>query len=203
VRGSEREAPRQLRYQPGVGEIAGADLGRLKLDRRGFLRGAGLGAGLVFFGQLPALPAAAEGATAGEEARFFSAYESELLTQIVERMVETGAPDAPAVRDTRAIETIDRSLRGLDPALSGALPIALRLFEWGPFLFDFTFSRFTSMSDAGKDASLECWMTSRLALRRQAFMALRNLAFLGYWSQDETWPLIGYKGPLLDGGRRA
>ena len=26
---------------------------------------------------------------------------------------------------------------------------------------------------------------------------LRNLAQLGYWSQDETWPLVGYAGPLL------
>jgi hypothetical protein len=30
-----------------------------------------------------------------------------------------------------------------------------------------------------------------------AFLALRNLALLGYWSQDETWPLIGYRGPLI------
>ena len=40
-------------------------------------------------------------------------------------------------------------------------------------------------------------MTSRLALRRMAFLALRNLVLLGYYSQPETWPLIGYQGPLL------
>jgi hypothetical protein len=40
-------------------------------------------------------------------------------------------------------------------------------------------------------------MTSGLALRRMGFFALRNLALLGYWSQDETWPLVGYAGPLL------
>ena len=26
---------------------------------------------------------------------------------------------------------------------------------------------------------------------------LRNLAQIGYWSQRETWPLVGYAGPLL------
>ena len=55
------------------------------------------------------------------------------------------------------------------------------------------------MSDAQKDTSLEAWLTSRFTLRRMAFLALRNLAFLGYYSQPETWPLIGYEGPLLEG----
>ena len=40
-------------------------------------------------------------------------------------------------------------------------------------------------------------MTSRLALRRTAFLGLRNLCFLGWYSQPESWSLIGYQGPLL------
>ena len=39
-------------------------------------------------------------------------------------------------------------------------------------------------------------MQSRLELRRLAFLGVRNLCFLGYYSQPETWPLIGYQGPL-------
>jgi hypothetical protein len=45
-------------------------------------------------------------------------------------------------------------------------------------------------------------MTSRLAVRRQGFLAVRNLALLGYYSQPETWTLIGYAGPLLHDGER-
>ena len=67
-------------------------------------------------------------------------------------------------------------------------------------IFDLTFTRFSKMSDAGKDASLRAWMTSRLGLRRRAFYALRNLSYLGYYSQDATWGLIGYQGPLLGSG---
>jgi len=171
-----------------------------RLSRRAFLRGAGLAASLTAVGRLRTLPAAAaELAALGP--RFFSDYETEILTQIVERMVDTGDPAAPAVRDTRAVATIDALVATLDPAVSGQLPLALRLFEWGPLLFDFTLSRFTRMTPAEQDASLEAWMTSRLEIRRIAFMGLRNLALLGYWSQDETWPLIGYAGPLL--GARA
>ena len=78
--------------------------------------------------------------------------------------------------------------------------MALRLFEYGPILFALSFSRFTRMNDAEKDASLRAWAESRLALRRTGFMALRNLCFLGYYSQPEAWRAIGYRGPLLGPG---
>jgi hypothetical protein len=165
-------------------------------SRRSFLRGVGTTASLAALSRLRAIPAVAEGLVPGD-GRFFSEWEREMLTQVVERMVFTGDPRAPAVRETRTLDTLDRLTAGLDPTLSGRLPLALRLVEWGPIFFDLRFSRFTRMSDAEKDASLEVWMSSRLALRRLVFLALRNLALLGYYSQDETWKLIGYKGPLL------
>jgi hypothetical protein len=166
----------------------------LHATRRGFLSLAATGAALAALARLPAASALA---AAGSESAFFSGHEREILAQVVERMVATGAPDAPAVRETHTIEVIDRICAGLDPEASGVLPNLLRLVEWGPLLFDFTFTRFSRMSDAGKDASLRSWMTSRLDLRRQAFYALRNLSHLGYYSQEATWPLIGYLGPFV------
>jgi len=171
-----------------------------RLTRRTFLRGAGLLASLTVVANLRGVPAAAKTTVAPLDGSVFSAGDIQILTQIVERMVDTGDPKAPRVRDTGAIGTIDRVVSGLDPAVTRDLPLALRLFEWGPFLFDATFTRFTAMTDAQKDASLASWMTSRLAVRRMGFMALRNLAFLGYYSQDAVWPLIGYAGPLLRPG---
>jgi hypothetical protein len=118
-------------------------------------------------------------------------------------MVETGEPGAPALRGTAAIDTLDALCVGLDPALSRPLPMLMRAIEWGPLLFELTFTRFSRMTPEQRDASLRAWMTSRLALRRKAFFALRNLAFLGWWSQPETWRLIGYAGPLLRRGGEA
>jgi len=164
------------------------------VSRRGFLRG-GLAVSFTALAQLRCLPASLDGAAPGQ--RFFSEGETEILTQIVERMVDTGQPEAPPVRATRTIPTLDALAARLDPAISGQLPLALQLFEWGPLLFDFEFTRFTRLAPDAQDASLEGWMTSRLALRRLGFTALRNLALLGYYSQDETWGLLGYKGPLL------
>jgi len=166
----------------------------LRATRRGFLRLAAASAALTALSRIPAA-----GAVAGNRCKtsFFSEHERELLTGVVERMVATGAPDAPTVRETGSIEVIDRICAGLDPGVSGVLPNLLRLVEWGPLLLDFTPTRFSKMSDAEKDASLRAWMTSRLDLRRRAFYALRNLSYLGYYSQDATWDLIGYQGPFV------
>jgi hypothetical protein len=148
---------------------------------------------------MPVAPAAARAAAEGTAGggRFFDARETEILTQIMERMVDTGRADAPRVRDTDAVATADAFCRTLDPAVSGQLPLALLLFEYGPPLFELRFARFTSLSPEEQDDSLRGWMTSRLRLRRLAFLGLRNLCFVGYYSQDETWPLVGYRGPLL------
>lgn len=163
--------------------------------RRGFLRLAGTTAAFTALSQLRALPPAAAAATSG--GRFFDDAETEILTQLMERIVDTGLSQAPRVRDTRAVAAVDALCAGLDPALSGPLPLALRLFEYGPFVFDLAFARFTQLPPERQDASLRGWMTSRLAIRRVAFAGVRNLAFLGYYSQRETWPLIGYAGPLI------
>lgn len=165
----------------------------LRTTRRGFLSLAAAGTALA---ALARLPMACVPSANGAEAAFFTEHEREILTRLVERMVETGAPEAPAVRETRAIQVIEGTCAGLDPEISGILPTLLRLVEWGPLLFDFTFTRFSRMSDTEGDASLRAWMTSRLGFRRRAFYALRNLAFLGYYSQEATWPLIGYRGPF-------
>jgi hypothetical protein len=173
-----------------------------RATRRGFLRLASTTAALAALAQLRAVPLGAEEPPAGAPG-FFEAGDREILTQIVERMVATGDPAAPRVRETNTIATIDTLCRKLDPSISGQLPWALRAFEYGPIVFELTPKRFSRMSEAEQDASLSGWMSSRFGLRRLAFVALRNLSMLGYYSQPETWPLIGYLGPLVGPGPRA
>jgi hypothetical protein len=162
--------------------------------RRGFLRLAGTSASLAALAQLRALPAAGVTAPGGE---FFTPAETEVLTQVVERLVASDDPAAPKVRETDTLATLDRVCSGLDASATDPLPWLLRAVEFGPILFDWTLSRFTRLDADAQDASLRGWMTSRLTLRRQGFQALRNLAFLGYYAQPATWPGIGYAGPLL------
>jgi hypothetical protein len=193
---------RGLRPRPSRAE--GNEPGALvpRTDRRGFLALSlrlGGSAGLAGIAGLRTLPAGAvDPAPADADGAFFSAREREILTAVVARMVATGDPRAPALGDTRALEVIDRTCAELAPEVTELLPLALRLFEWWPFLFELRFRRFSDLEPEAQDASLEGWMRSRFAVRRTAFLALRNLALLGWWSQEETWPLIGYRGPLLE-----
>jgi hypothetical protein len=168
-----------------------------RLSRRAFLR---LSASSAAFAALARLPTGAAALAAGSGPRFFDDWETELLTQLMERIVDSGHPDAPGVRETGAVAAVDALCAGLDPGVAGQLPWLLRGFEYGSIVFDLRFARFSRMSDAEKDAALEAWMTSRVGLRRMAFYALRNLCFVGWYSQQQTWPLVGYRGPLLAPG---
>jgi D-cysteine desulfhydrase len=73
----------------------------------------------------------------------------------------------------------------------------LQLVEHGSSLFRGGATRFTHLSPSEQDATLLDWQHSSLTVRRRGFQALRTLAFLGYWRDDRTWPLIGYSGPML------
>jgi hypothetical protein len=172
---------------------------RLATTRRRFLALSGAGAALAALGRLPA--AAAASAPAAPRAAFFADAERGVLAAVCARVVDTGEPGAPTARDAGAVERIEALCAALDPALSGPLPLLLRAVEWAPFLFDGRFARFTRLAPEEQDASLRGWMTSRFTLRRLGFEALRNLAFLGYYASEKTWPWIGYAGPLL--GRSA
>jgi hypothetical protein len=164
------------------------------LTRRSFLRYAAIGAGLATMARLRAAPAATLSA-AESGLRIFSPSQSEVLTTIVERMVDSGDPSMPAVRQTRAIEIIDWTLTNTDEAVQTQLQWLLTLFQYGPPLFGARLSTFTSLSPEDKDAYIRGWATSRFETRRLAFRALKNLSMLGYYADDSTWRGIHYDGP--------
>ncbi len=118
-----------------------------------------------------------------------------ILDAIVGRIV-AGDGDGPK----NSVETalfVDRYLGNLDPALQKDLRALLHLVEHASGPWRFSFSRFTHMSDAHKDAVLYDWQVSRLVFRRRCFQALRSLAFLAYYREPTTWIELGYTGPVL------
>jgi hypothetical protein len=177
---------------------------RARVSRRSFLALAGSGAALAALARIA--PGAAlgcgpgAGPPAGAPGAFFSQDEREILTAVVERLVDTGLPDAPRVRESGAVDAIDRLCGTLDAELTRPLPALLRAVDWAPPVFDLAFARFRELPPEAQDAALRGWMTSRFALRRQGFQALKGLACFGWYSQEESWRLVGYGGPLLRAG---
>ena len=120
-----------------------------------------------------------------------------VLAAACERICAPDGPDAP-VPDGLAMATwLDGYIAGMDAAVRRDLSALFALLEHGSSLFRLRATRFSHMSAEERDATLADWESSALDVRRQGFQGLRALAFLAYWRQDRTWPLLGYPGPMV------
>ncbi len=164
------------------------------MKRRTFLRIGALAPAVLALEQLPLLARAAP--AAGTKTSLLDPREREVLLAVIERMVDTGRADAPTPADVGAVERVERLFSQLDPELVDAFRWALWLIDLWPLL-ELRFERFRSLEVGDRDASLEGWRRSRLDFRRQIFDALRTISLLAYWSDEATWPLIGYPGPWI------
>ena len=113
--------------------------------------------------------------------QFFSPIEAEILTVLTERMVGT---DASNVEHSPTVMTIDAFVAGLPLYLRVQLRRSLHLFQWGPVLFLGKLRPFTRLSPRDAEIYIQSWAESRFGLRRRLFRGLRDLTFLGYYSQS-------------------
>ena len=127
--------------------------------------------------------------------KFFSSTEVEILMVLTERMVGIDFPEAPKPHYGRgssmpnhssAVTSIDAFVVGLPLNLQAQLRRALHLFQWCPFLFVGKLAPFTQLSFNDADAYIQSWAESRFGLRRRLFRGLRDVTFLGYYSQSAT-----------------
>lgn len=165
-------------------------ISRRRFLRAGLVGGALLGGAALIGRQLGGYRL--DGAIAGQ-LRVLSAKEYLILQSAARRIVAPDGADAPSVDDVACALHVDRYLARLAPPLQRDVRALLQLLEHGSAVS----TRFTHMSPEQQDATLESWQSSSLAVKRRGFQALRTLAFLGYWRDDRTWPLIGYTGPML------
>src|SRR5215207_1469872 len=104
-------------------------------------------------------------------------------------------PDPAAAALARAVEA---RLAGMEPVkakqLAGLLttldhPATAALTSGVPV-------RFTRMPAARQEAWLRTWETSRVPARRTIFQAFRRLVLSTHYARPESFPRIGYRGPL-------
>ena len=169
------------------------------LTRRGFLR-AGLVGGVLLGGAAIVGRSLSgyhlDAATAGR-LRARSPTEYLVLQAVARRVLAPDAPDAPSPDSVDVAGAVDVYVAKLPAAVQRDVRALLQLVEHGSSLFRGQVARFTHLAPEAQDAVLADWQRSSLTVRRRGFQALRTLAFLGYWRDDRTWPLIGYSGPML------
>lgn len=112
--------------------------------------------------------------------QFFSPTEAEILTVLTERMVGTDFRD---VEHSPTVTTIDAFVARLPLNLRVQLRRALHLFQWCTILFAGKLRPFTRLSPDDAEIYIQSWAQSRIGLRRRLFRGLRDLTFLGYYSQ--------------------
>ncbi|RME04122.1 MAG: hypothetical protein D6812_04545 [Deltaproteobacteria bacterium] len=165
-------------------------------SRRTFLRRTLLGS--VALSLAPLIPErAAATLVHRDESGFFSPQEATVLAGIARAFIPSDTEEIPDPVELGVVERIGRLLSRAHPENQDQFRLLLHLFERLPLLFAGTFTPFSAMPAAQKRAYLAGWGESRLAFRRMAFQALKNLVMLTYYSRDEVWATIGYDGPWV------
>lgn len=120
--------------------------------------------------------------------------EAAVLLAIARRVVP---PDFPPPERVRVAERVDAFLAMSHPGVQLDVKRLLALFDSAPIglLLDGSPARFRSASPRRQDARLTAWATSRIAVRRTGFRALRRLVCSAYYSSPATWGAVGYPGP--------
>jgi hypothetical protein len=172
------------------------DPGRRRLLKRGLLGGALLLVG----GAVPlALRSTLVRGKPKGALKLLTEEEHAILAAVAARVApgEGAPPTWPTAEALDCAGKIDALMATVHPAVGAELRQLLHLFESGMFglVFTATPTPFTRCTPAAQDARLQAWRTSRLALLRSGYQALKRLAHATYYSSPEVYALIGYPGP--------
>ena len=113
---------------------------------------------------------------------FFTEVEHDILKSVCAYMVGVSGDTA---LDTPII-VIDSFVQQLPKALRKQLRFGLYLFQWGPLLFIGKPCRFTQLDPRDAIRYIEGWAKSRFSVRRRLFRGLRDIAFLGFYSNQPS-----------------
>ncbi len=97
-------------------------------------------------------------------------------------------------------DAMDRFIADLAPEQQKGLGTALGLFDIGAVLT--RARRFHKLSPGAREAYVRRWQTSRLAVRKIIYRALRDTMAMVYYQDERTWPTIGYAGPAVSRERQ-
>ena len=120
-------------------------------------------------------------------------WEYQVLDALLDRMCAYRG-DLPRPADTYALEATLDFVDTLPHGRRQQLRQLLAVFEAGPRLLapEGRRERFSRLEESAADRYLSSWDQSRLPPRRAAFNALKSVCMMGYWSQSETWPAVGF-----------
>lgn len=121
--------------------------------------------------------------------------------EAVGRAVLDGSLPADPDARQRALQAhlgrLDGVLAGFPATVQGELSQLLAILAAAPGRVAFAglYTDWASASVADIQSALQGMRHSSLALRQQAYHALRDLTNAAYYADPSTWPMMGYPGP--------
>ncbi len=132
------------------------------------------------------------------ELQFFTPAEYSIWAAVADRVLAeenpSGAPtaaqvDVAAKADAFLAPLPDTDRKDLKALLALFDNALLSTLQGGPP------RPFTAMTAGQQDAHLRRWQTSRLAIQRTGYQAMKRLCCALYFSAPETFAAVGYAGP--------
>lgn len=103
----------------------------------------------------------------------------------------------PGSETTDALAAAAVGVSYLEPDRQTLVALLPTLLNQGHRLFNPLLRSWSALPEGDRAAALEDWATSSLALRRQVYIALRQLLLFHAYSDPSTWAAIDYPGPWL------
>jgi hypothetical protein len=170
------------------------------LDRRRFLKRGLVGGGLLLLaGTLPFAFRSTLRRQPRTPLRLLSADEYAVFAAAAARLApgDGAGPKWPTADALDCAGKADTLMARVHPDVGADFRRLLRMFE-SSFLGALVAGSprpFTRATPAEQDTRLEAWRTSRLAILRSGYQALKRLAHATYYSSPEVYALMGYPGP--------
>lgn len=115
-----------------------------------------------------------------------------VLAAVLERMCAYDDEKMPHPQECGALEAALGFVQGMPRSTREELQSLLVLVELSPYVLGPKRRSFTALDDEMRDAVLHRWEEAPVTPMKGGFGALKSVAMMGYWTQPETWPAIGY-----------
>lgn len=119
---------------------------------------------------------------------------------VARAVLDGSLPSDPAQRQAALqahLQRLDETLRAFPAPVQDELSQLLAILAAAPGRVAFAglLTEWSAASVTEIQSSLEGMRLSTLALRQQAYHALRDLTNAAFYADPSTWPILGYPGP--------
>jgi hypothetical protein len=128
--------------------------------------------------------------------RVFDEREASILAAVAASVLAI-EPGAPSAEDVDVVGRVDALLARSPAAVQREFARLLHLFENGTtgLITATGWTSFTAAGPATREARLRAWETSRIAIFRTGFQAMKRICCACYYSSPSSWAAFGYPGP--------